>query len=125
MKVLLVVAILLAAACTAEKPGGDRVSVSNPFAGDAKSAEEGGKLFASMNCDGCHAGGAVGFVGPSLNDGRWRYGSSDSAVYQSIASGRPQGMPAFGELLQPELIWRLVTYLQSLPAPKAIPTQAW
>src|SRR5437870_6742060 len=29
-------------------------------------------LFRSFNCDGCHGGGAVGAVGPSLADGRWR-----------------------------------------------------
>src|SRR3989449_8312097 len=40
-------------------------------------------LFRS-NCDGCHGGGAVGWVGPSLVDGRWRYGGADGAVFHSI-----------------------------------------
>jgi cytochrome c oxidase cbb3-type subunit 3 len=100
-------------------------SLRNPYDGDQKSATEGEKLFSSMNCDGCHGGGAVGFVGPSLSDGRWRYGGSDGAIFQSIHSGRPKGMPAFGGLLSPEIIWKLVTYLQSLPVPKSVPTQAW
>src|SRR5690348_11927057 len=30
---------------------------------NAKAAEEGATLFTSMNCDGCHGGGAVGAVG--------------------------------------------------------------
>src|SRR5581483_10975496 len=34
---------------------------------DAKSGQG---LFGSMNCDGCHGGGAVGWEGPSLVDGR-------------------------------------------------------
>ena len=34
-------------------------------------------------------------------------------------------MPAFGRLLSPEIVWKLITYIQSLPAPKAVPTQAW
>jgi cytochrome c oxidase cbb3-type subunit 3 len=103
-------------------PPGD--SAHNPFAGQAKSAVEGKQLFSAMNCDGCHGGGE-GWVAPSLGDGRWRYGGSDAAIYQSIFYGRPKGMPAFGGLLAPEIIWKLVSYLQSLPLPKAVPTQAW
>lgn len=97
----------------------------NPYAGQAKSATEGGKLFASMNCDGCHGGGATGWVAPSLSDGRWRYGGSDGAVFQSIYYGRPQGMPAFGGVLTPEITWKLVSYLRSLPLPRTAPTQSW
>ena len=104
-------------------PAGD--SLSNPFGKEPRSAAEGEKLFNAMNCDGCHGGGAVGWVGPSLTDGRWRYGGADAAVFESIYYGRPQGMPAFGGMLSPDLIWKLVSYLRSLPPPKAVPTQAW
>ena len=99
--------------------------LTNPFSTEKKSAAEGEKLFSSMNCDGCHGGGATGWVGPSLSDGRWRYGGSDGAIYQSIYYGRPRGMPAFGGILSPELTWKLVTYLQSLPLPRVVPTQSW
>jgi cytochrome c oxidase cbb3-type subunit 3 len=101
------------------------VSPVNPYAGQAASISEGEKLFASMNCDGCHGGGATGWVGPSLSDGRWIYGGSDAAVFQSIYYGRPHGMPAFGGTLTPPIVWKLVTYLRSLPVPKSVPTQAW
>lgn len=104
-------------------PPGD--SLRNPYAGQARSASEGEKLFASMNCDGCHGGGGTGWAAPSLSDGRWRYGGADAALFQSIYYGRPRGMPAFGGLLAPEVIWKLVTYVQSLPAPKVVPTQSW
>jgi mono/diheme cytochrome c family protein len=100
-------------------------TLTNPYAGQATSATEGAKLFNSMNCDGCHGGGATGWVGPSLSDGRWIYGGSDAAVFQSIYYGRPHGMPAFGGTLQPPIVWKLVTYLRSLPAPKSVPTQSW
>ncbi len=99
--------------------------LTNPFAKDPKSVEEGRKLFTSMNCDGCHGGGATGFIAPSLSDGRWRYGATDGALYQSIYYGRPQGMPAFGGVLQEPVVWKLVTYLKSLPVPAAVPTQSW
>jgi cytochrome c oxidase cbb3-type subunit 3 len=100
-------------------------SLRNPYAGDRKVAEAGAALFSSMNCDGCHGGGATGFAGPSLSDGRWRYGGAEGEIYQSIFYGRPQGMPAFGGVLQSDIIWTLVTYIQSLPVPANVPTQSW
>ncbi len=92
---------------------------------NAKAAEEGAALFTSMNCDGCHGGGAVGAVGPSLTDDRWRYGGADADLFRSIAEGRPKGMPSFGGALQPAMIWRLVAYIKSLPPPKDVPTESW
>ena len=97
----------------------------NPLAGNAKAIAAGESLFSSMNCDGCHGGGGSGWVGPSLADGRWRFGGDDTALYHSIAHGRPRGMPAYGELLPEEFIWQLVSYLQQLRAPPGVPTQYW
>jgi mono/diheme cytochrome c family protein len=99
--------------------------IANSEAENPKAAAEGAALFTSMNCDGCHGGGAVGAVGPSLTDGRWRYGGSDADIYRSIAEGRPKGMPSFGGALQPAVIWRLVAYIKSLPPPKDVSTEAW
>ncbi len=107
-------------------PAGPPPQVSgNPFRGDRQSAAEGERTFGAMNCDGCHGGGAVGWVGPSLRDGRWRYGGSDAEIFQSIYYGQPHGMPAYGGLLPPGAIWKLVTYLQSLEPPANVPTQSW
>jgi cytochrome c oxidase cbb3-type subunit 3 len=98
----------------------------NPFRGDSGVAAQGGRLFSGFNCDGCHGGGAAGFVGPSLADGRWRYGGDDGAIFMSIFFGRPKGMPAFGGTLPAESIWRLVTYLQSFQPPDStISTTRW
>jgi cytochrome c oxidase cbb3-type subunit III len=106
------------------QPPGD--SLKNPLKGDKKAAEDGGKMFGAFNCDGCHAGGAVGFVGPSLADGRWRYGGTDGEIYTSIFYGRPKGMPAWGGTLPSDAIWRLVTYIQSLePAKDTLSTTSW
>ncbi len=100
-------------------------SLKNPFAGDRASADEGGKVFTAMNCDGCHGGGATGWVGPSLVDGRWRYGGSDGEIYLSIYYGRPRGMPAYGGILSGDPIWKIVTYLRSQPQPADVPTESW
>jgi cytochrome c oxidase cbb3-type subunit 3 len=105
-------------------PPGD--TLKNPFKGNAQVAKEGEKFFAGFNCDGCHAGGAVGFVGPSLADGRWRYGGTDGEIFHSIFYGRPRGMPAWGGSLPTETVWKLVTYLQSLQPPKdTLSTVSW
>jgi cytochrome c551/c552 len=104
-------------------PAGERLK--NPHTGDKQTAEAGAQLFVSMNCDGCHGGGAVGWVGPSLADGRWRYGGADDEIFYSIVYGRPKGMPAYGGVVGAEGIWMLVTYLKSLPVPDVVPTQSW
>jgi cytochrome c oxidase cbb3-type subunit III len=101
-------------------------TLQNPYRGDRASAAQGEVIFSAMNCDGCHGGGGTGWVGPSLADGRWRFGGSDGAIYQSIYYGRPHGMPAYGGLLlSSDAVWKLVTYLQSLAPPVDVPTEAW
>jgi mono/diheme cytochrome c family protein len=97
----------------------------NPLSGDPSAAQQGEVLFSAMNCDGCHGGGAVGFVGPSLVDGRWRHGGEDGALFHSIFYGRPRGMPAYGGILSDSTVWQLVTYLRSQPVPGIVPTVAW
>jgi len=97
----------------------------NPFANDPGAIQQGEALFGAMNCDGCHGGGGIGFVGPSLVDGRWRYGGDDGALYQSIFYGRPHGMPAYGGLLSDTTVWQLVSYVRSQPVPDIVPTIAW
>ena len=106
-----------------QPPAGE---IKNPLPIDSANAADGSKVFSAMNCDGCHGGGGTGWVGPSLSDGRWRFGGSDGAIYQSIYYGRPHGMPAYGGLLlSSDAVWKLVTYLQSLAPPADVPTEAW
>lgn len=100
-------------------------AVKNPFTADSATAAEGGQIFGAMNCDGCHGGGGTGWVGPSLVDGRWRYGGSDGALFQSIYYGRPRGMPSYGGIMSPGAIWKVVAYLQAQPVPATVPTQSW
>ena len=85
----------------------------------------GATLFGSMNCDGCHGGGAIGWVGPSLVDGRWRYGGSDEEIFTSIFYGRPKGMPAYGGVIGTDGVWMLVAYLKAQAVPPVVPTTSW
>jgi len=106
-----------------ERPPG--ATFQDPKTGDPATIKAGETLFTAMNCDGCHGGGGSGWVGPSLADGRWRYGGSDAAVFTSIFYGRPKGMPAFGGKLGSDGVWTLVTYIKALPVAPDIATESW
>ena len=105
-----------------QPPAGD---ITNPLKPDSTNAADGAKIFSAMNCDGCHGGGALGWVGPSLVDGRWRYGGTDGALFQSIFYGRPRGMPAYGGVMSPGAIWKVIAYIRVQPVPSVVPTQRW
>ncbi len=109
-------------------PGGRPLpltALTNPYAGRADVAKGGAQLFVQMNCDGCHGDDATGAVGPALDDGRFKYGGSDAALFQSIYEGRPEGMPAWGSVLGPDVVWRLVTYVESLKPNSTLATEDW
>lgn len=89
------------------------------------SPDVGANLFAAMNCDGCHGGGGIGWVGPSLVDGRWRYGGSDEEIFSSIFYGRPKGMPAYGGVMGTDAVWTLVAYIKAQAVPSVVPTTSW
>jgi cytochrome c oxidase cbb3-type subunit 3 len=86
----------------------------NPESSDPNAVAEGHKLFISMNCAGCHWYDAKGGMRPNLTDTYWRYGGTPAQIYQSIAAGRPKGMPSWGKKLPAREIWQLTAYLQSL-----------
>ena len=123
--VLAMVAVLLAPMVAANEhvptlgfvpgPGEAPTPPSNPYlADDERVLEQGRRLFINMNCYGCHGGHAGGGMGPSLRDEAWIYGGEPHRVFASIAEGRPYGMPAWGGLLPDDVIWQLVTYIESL-----------
>jgi cytochrome c len=138
-------AVVAAAACTKDQAGKGQTSGPGyqaddriPAGGVAPAANAlsaarpakldpavGGTLFGSMNCDGCHGGGAIGWVGPSLVDGRWRYGGSDEEIFTSIFYGRPKGMPAYGGVTGTAGAWMLVAYIKSQAVPSVVPTTSW
>jgi cytochrome c oxidase cbb3-type subunit 3 len=90
-----------------------RTPVSNKYEENAYAVSQGKTLYRAYNCNGCHAAGG-GSIGPALMDAKWRYGSDPGAIYASIAQGRPNGMPAFGEHVPEDQIWQLVAYVRSM-----------
>ena len=89
-------------------------AVRDPYDKDEGAIEEGRFLYVRMNCAYCHGFDGKGGMGPDLTDQRWRYGSSDADVFNSIFRGRAQGMPAWGEILPQNQIWELVAYVRAL-----------
>jgi cytochrome c oxidase cbb3-type subunit 3 len=91
---------------------------TNPLATDPVALQDGRRLFNWYNCSGCHGGHAGGGMGPSLRDEVWIYGSRDDQIFDSIAQGRSQGMPAWGSKIPREQIWELVAYIKSMRTPQ-------
>lgn len=90
------------------------IGATNPYTGRTDAIVTGRQLFTGMNCSGCHSGYAGGGMGPNLRDSLWIYGSSDADLYATIAEGRPNGMPAWGERLPAQQIWQIIAYLRTL-----------
>jgi cytochrome c oxidase cbb3-type subunit III len=99
--------------------------VGRRFDGNNAAIADGKQLFGQMNCTGCHFNGGGG-MGPALMSGYWRYGGHIDQIYQSIAQGRPNGMPSWQFVLQPQQMWELAAYVKSLsvPAPSSTPKTA-
>jgi cytochrome c oxidase cbb3-type subunit III len=91
--------------------------IGNPLAKDPQTATRGMQDFNQFNCVGCHAANAGGGMGPALSEGKFIYGQSPANVFLSIYQGRPNGMPAWGELLPESTIWELVAYVESIAHP--------
>jgi cytochrome c oxidase cbb3-type subunit III len=119
-------ALLVSSGCEREErafnPGPVASSVAEPptvqprivhYEKNAYALAAGKRLWGWYNCAGCHANGG-GAVGPALTNGQWTYGGDESAIYASIADGRPNGMPAFRGRLPEDQLWQLAAYVRSL-----------
>jgi cytochrome c oxidase cbb3-type subunit 3 len=84
-----------------------------PYDENAYAMNEGKRLFNWFNCSGCHAQGGGG-MGPALIDDEWIYGRDPSQIFNTIAEGRPNGMPSFAGKIQEQQIWQLVSYVRSM-----------
>jgi cytochrome c oxidase cbb3-type subunit 3 len=80
---------------------------------NAYQVNEGKRLFEGYNCVGCHSHGGGG-MGPPLMDDEWIYGHEPQNIYDTIVSGRPNGMPSFGGHLSNDQVWKLVAYVRAL-----------
>jgi cytochrome c553 len=104
-------------------PNPSALRLTSPFGTDPQVRMVGSQLYLSYNCIDCHGMDGSGAMGPSLADGRWRFGGTASEVFESIYQGRPDGMPAWGGRISDADIWRLVAYVRSLEVGKNVSTE--
>jgi cytochrome c oxidase cbb3-type subunit 3 len=102
--------------------GGSLMRLVNPYEGDKRAIGIGGQLYIAYNCIDCHGADGSGAVGPTFVDGRWHFGGSAGAVFESIYQGRPDGMPQWGGRISNDQIWMLTAYVRSL-ATKDVSTE--
>ncbi|MBI2353689.1 MAG: cbb3-type cytochrome c oxidase subunit II [Deltaproteobacteria bacterium] len=83
--------------------------IKNPFRDDRSVLAEGKSIY-DKECAQCHGNDLKGGVGPSLADLK----QSEADMFKIVFSGSPAGgMPAFGDILGKERVWKVVTYLKS------------
>ncbi|GFO67113.1 hypothetical protein GMLC_06920 [Geomonas limicola] len=90
-----------------------QAAVPIPEAKKVELVAAGKKEFAER-CAACHGASAKGGIGPDLTQVKYKFGKAPDAIAQSIAEGRPGGMPSFKNDLSKEKIEGLVQYLLSL-----------
>jgi cytochrome c oxidase cbb3-type subunit III len=93
-----------------------------PYYDNQNAVNIGKALFYAMNCSGCHSNGGGG-MGPSLLSGPRRYGGRLEQIRQSIADGRPNGMPSWRARLSDADLWRLAAYVRSMSLPATLAAQ--
>jgi cytochrome c oxidase cbb3-type subunit 3 len=123
--------LLALAACGREtRDFSGKAMAANPrgaaFEGNAFHIAQGQRLFAWMNCTGCHSHGGGG-MGPPLMDDEWRYGGTMDEIAATILDGRPGGMPAFRGKVTEDQAWQLAAFVRALsaqPRQDALPARA-
>lgn len=104
----------VASPASEKQPANATAELVNPFHGDEAAIAEGQRLWMASQCFACHGTRGGGGMGPSLVDGRWRYGGDDASVFRTIKEGTDQGMPAWRDHLTDEQIWKIIAFIRSL-----------
>ncbi len=99
----------------------------NPFSGDAAMVAKGAEIY-EENCSDCHGEKGEGDIGPSVIDNIFLYAEGDlpdGDYFEIISNGTDEdmvkdgrrakgGMPDFGEELQKDEIWAVISFIRSL-----------
>jgi cytochrome c oxidase cbb3-type subunit 3 len=109
-------------------PGSNHSLVANDpraaaYYDNAEAVNVGRMLFDGFNCSGCHSNGGGGMA-PDLMDDEWIYGGRLEQIHNSIAEGRPNGMPAWGSRIPDQQIWQIAAYVRSMSLPQTLAAQS-
>lgn len=89
----------------------------DPYLQDPVALQEGRRLFGWYNCSGCHGDHGGGGMGPSLRDAGWMYGNRSDQIFNTLVYGRSKGMPAWGDKIPADQMWKIIAYVKSLNTP--------
>ena len=79
-----------------------------------KANNMGKRLFAT-NCSVCHGQkGEGGFGFPTLSDAEWQWGGTEEQILHSIKHGRQAAMVAWKDVLGPQKLPQVVSYVRSM-----------
>ena len=114
-------AAFVAQSATSPRKGGnpEAAKMKNPVAASAESIAAGKRTYTRM-CAKCHGpegkGDGEAAVGAQPADltAKLVYGSSDGEIYSAIHDGTSKDMEGYGDRLQPNDIWNVVNYIQSV-----------
>jgi cytochrome c oxidase cbb3-type subunit III len=89
------------------------VSATAPLLPDQDRLLLGQQLYA-RDCAMCHGADGQGGIGSDLTSTNYTYGRQLTEVSESIGSGRPGGMPAYGQQYSPEQLENVSRFVLSL-----------
>ena len=108
--------------------------LKSPYVDFGKVADEGHKIYMSLDCSSCHGGGGGGGMAAPLTNPIWIYGNDDDTLFRLIALGtlefqkegyRRKGsefvvgqMPPFGETIKTDDdLWKIIAWIRSVNPP--------
>jgi mono/diheme cytochrome c family protein len=116
--------------------------LKSPYADFTRVAEDGQRIYRSLDCNGCHGGGGGGGMAAPLTNPVWIYGSDDDTLFRLITLGtgslspgdafQKQGfvrkgsenvvgpMPPYGDIVKTEDdIWKIIAWIRSKNSERA------
>jgi cytochrome c oxidase cbb3-type subunit 3 len=79
-----------------------------------------GKSYFLQNCQSCHdedgraRSAAVAIAADLTDPDRWKFGTTDAQLFNTIKNGAAEAMPPFGTDLKDEQIWDVVNFIRSI-----------
>ena len=105
--------------------------LKSPYSDFGSVADEGHRIYMSLDCSSCHGGGGGGGMAAPLTNPIWIYGKDDDTLFRLIALGtiefQKQGysrkgsefvvgpMPPFGETVKTDNdLWKVLAWIKSV-----------